>query len=133
MSMEWARSDHHRGFIAAWPQFGVPAGLFLANLAALAFSAIAGDQFLVWGWRIPFLLSIVMIAVGLYIRLGIVRPFTGRPTGRHVPQPDLGSTPIAKQHNVIRYWLLAVFSARGRRAWILLNIRTMTASGLPSS
>src|ERR1700739_3311604 len=72
LSMEWARSDHHRGFIAAWPQFGVPAGLFLANLAALAFSAIAGDQFLVWGWRIPFFLSIILIGVGLYIRLGIL-------------------------------------------------------------
>jgi MFS family permease len=72
MSMEWARSDHHRGFIAAWPQFGVPAGLFLANLAALAFSQIAGDQFLVWGWRIPFFLSILLVGVGLYIRLGIL-------------------------------------------------------------
>jgi len=44
LSMEWARSDHHRGFIAAWPQFGVPAGLFLANLAALVFSQIAGGS-----------------------------------------------------------------------------------------
>jgi MFS family permease len=72
MSMEWARSDHHRGFIAAWPQFGVPSGLFLANLAALAFSAISGDQFLAWGWRIPFFLSIILVGVGLYIRLGIL-------------------------------------------------------------
>jgi hypothetical protein len=36
------------------------------------FSRISGDQFLIWGWRIPFLLSIVMIAIGLYIRLGIL-------------------------------------------------------------
>jgi MFS family permease len=72
LSMEWARTDQHRGFIAAWPQFGVPAGLFLANLAALAFSAIAGDQFLAWGWRIPFFLSIILIGIGLYIRLGIL-------------------------------------------------------------
>ena len=72
MSMEWARSDHHRGFIAAWPQFGVPSGLFLANLAALAFSAISGDPFLAWGWRIPFFLSILLVGVGLYIRLGIL-------------------------------------------------------------
>src|SRR5919199_2160028 len=35
LSMEWARGHQHRGFIAAWPQFGVPAGLFLANLAVL--------------------------------------------------------------------------------------------------
>ena len=72
MSMEWARSNHSRGFIASWPQFGVPCGLFLANLAVLAFSAISGDQFLSWGWRVPFWLSIVMVGVGLYIRLGIL-------------------------------------------------------------
>ena len=71
LAMEWARTTRHRGFIASWPQFGVPAGLFLANLAVLAFSAISGDRFLVWGWRIPFLLSIVLVAVGFYIRLGI--------------------------------------------------------------
>jgi MFS family permease len=72
LSMEWARTDQHRGFIAAWPQFGVPAGLFLANLAALAFSQIAGSQFLDWGWRIPFFLSIILVGIGLYIRLGIL-------------------------------------------------------------
>ena len=53
-------------------QIGAPAGLLLANLAVLTFSWLSGDQFLVWGWRIPFLLSIVMVAVGLYIRLGIL-------------------------------------------------------------
>jgi MFS family permease len=72
MSMEWARTSAHRGFIASWPQFGVPAGLFLANLAVLAFSAISGPQFIVWGWRIPFILSIILVGVGLYIRLGIL-------------------------------------------------------------
>src|SRR5215831_2445385 len=72
LSMEWARTNQHRGFIASWPQFGGPAGLLLANLAVFVFSAISGDQFLVWGWRIPFFLSIVMVAIGLYIRLGIL-------------------------------------------------------------
>ena len=70
--MEWARVNSHRGFVASWPQFGAPAGLLLANVAVLTFSWLSGDQFLVWGWRIPFLLSIVMAAVGLYIRLGIL-------------------------------------------------------------
>src|SRR5438094_1293258 len=46
MSMEWARSNKSLGFIASWPQFGVPCGLFLANLAVLAFSRLSGDQFL---------------------------------------------------------------------------------------
>jgi metabolite-proton symporter len=72
MSMEWARTNAHRGFVASWPQFGVPAGLFLANLAVLAFSQISGDQFLAWGWRIPFLLSSLLVAIGLYIRLNIL-------------------------------------------------------------
>src|SRR5690242_6269864 len=72
MSMEWARSDKSRGLIASWPQFGVPCGLFLANLAVLAFSQMSGDSFLAWGWRIPFAASLVLVAVGLYIRLGIL-------------------------------------------------------------
>jgi MFS family permease len=71
LSMEWARTNAHRGFITSWPQFGGPAGLLLANVAVFVFSAISGDQFLVWGWRIPFMLSIVMVGIGLYIRLGI--------------------------------------------------------------
>ena len=72
ISMEWARGHGRRGLIASWPQFGVPSGLFLANLAILIFSAISGDQFLNWGWRIPFLLSIVLVGLGLWIRLGIL-------------------------------------------------------------
>ncbi len=71
-SMEWARTNKHRGFITSWPQFGGPAGLFLANMAVLIGSTIAGDQFFVWGWRIPFWLSIIMVGIGLYIRLGIL-------------------------------------------------------------
>ena len=69
---EWAKTNAHRGFITSWPQWGGPAGLFFANLAVLAFSAISGDQFLSWGWRVPFWLSIVMVGIGLYIRLGIL-------------------------------------------------------------
>ncbi len=72
LSMEWARTDRSRGFIASWPQFGVPCGLFLANLAVLAFSQMSGENFLAWGWRIPFLLSLLLVGVGLYIRLGIL-------------------------------------------------------------
>jgi len=72
LSMEWARSHHSRGLVASWPQFGVPCGLFLANLAVLVSSHLSGDQFLTWGWRIPFLLSLILVAVGLWIRLGIM-------------------------------------------------------------
>jgi MFS family permease len=72
LAMEWAQTTKNRGFISAWPQFGGPAGFFLTNLAVLVFSWLSGDQFLTWGWRIPFLISIVMVGVGLWIRLGII-------------------------------------------------------------
>ncbi|HYP35120.1 MAG TPA: MFS transporter [Stellaceae bacterium] len=72
IAMEWAKTNAHRGFITSWPQWGGPAGLFLANLMVLLFSWISGDQFLDWGWRVPFWLSIAMVGVGLYIRLGIL-------------------------------------------------------------
>jgi len=72
LAMEWARTNKNHGLIAAWPQFGGPAGFFLANLAILGFSQLSGDQFLSWGWRVPFLLSIIMVGIGLYIRLGIL-------------------------------------------------------------
>jgi metabolite-proton symporter len=72
IAMEWARTHGSRGLVASWPQFGVPSGLFLSNLAILAFSALSGDQFLTWGWRIPFVLSIILVGIGLWIRLGIL-------------------------------------------------------------
>ena len=98
LSMEWAQSNRHRGFIASWPQFGVPAGLFLATLAVLAASAISGNQFLTWGWRVPFLFSILLIALGLYIRLGILETPVFRQlvaTRRVEPAPVLA---VIRQH-----------------------------------
>jgi MFS family permease len=84
LAMEWARTTKNRGLISAWPQFGGPAGLFLANLAVLFFNWVSGDQFLVWGWRIPFLLSILMVGIGLWIRLGIAET----PVFRRVVEED---------------------------------------------
>jgi MFS family permease len=72
LSIEWARTSKHRGLIAAWPQLGGPAGFLLANLAILAFSRMSGNEFLSWGWRVPFWLSLIMVGVGLWIRLGIL-------------------------------------------------------------
>jgi MFS family permease len=90
LAMEWG-SQNRRGFVASWPQYGGPAGLLLANLAILIFSAISGDQFLVWGWRIPFLLSAVMFFVGMYIRLGILET----PSFRHlVEHKKLEQAPV---------------------------------------
>ncbi len=72
LAMEWSRHHGQRGLVASWPQFGVPCGLFLSNLAILAVSTWSGDAFAIWGWRIPFALSIILVGVGLWIRLGIL-------------------------------------------------------------
>jgi len=72
IAMEWSRGQGSRGLVASWPQFGVPSGLFLSNLVILAFSTWMGADFATWGWRIPFFLSIVLIGIGLWIRLGIL-------------------------------------------------------------
>ncbi len=61
-----------RGFYGSWPQIGVPAGLLLGTAVLYIFRLLPDEQFFAWGWRIPFLLSIVMIGVGLYIRLAIL-------------------------------------------------------------
>jgi metabolite-proton symporter len=72
LSMEWGARTGKRGFIASWPQFGVPVGLLLSNGMLALVTALTGPNFATWGWRIPFLVSIVLVGVGLWIRLGIL-------------------------------------------------------------
>lgn len=66
-AVEYA-SPAKRGFYGSLPQVGVPAGLFLATLVFLGVSQLPEEQFLSWGWRVPFLISIVLVLIGLYIR-----------------------------------------------------------------
>ena len=71
LAAEWSEK-RHRGFVTSWPHIGVPVGLVLANGAlALASAYTTNDEFLDWAWRIPFLASVVLIAIGLYIRTGV--------------------------------------------------------------
>src|SRR5579864_1742325 len=72
LSMEWGARNRNRGFIASWPQFGVPVGLLLSNGVLALTTALTGAEFATWGWRIPFLISIVLVGVGLWIRLGVL-------------------------------------------------------------
>jgi MFS transporter, MHS family, shikimate and dehydroshikimate transport protein len=64
--------DHRRGFYGSWPQMGVPAGLLLSSLLfSVISSSFSTSSFLAFGWRIPFLLSAVLVIIGLFIRLSI--------------------------------------------------------------
>jgi len=60
-----------RGFSASFANMGGPAGALLATLVFAAFSALPEEQFLSWGWRIPFVLSAALVVVGLFIRLKV--------------------------------------------------------------
>ena len=71
MAVEHA-PDESRNFYASWPQMGAPAGLVLSTAVFTAFSSLPDAAFFSWGWRVPFLLSIVLIAVGLFIRLRVL-------------------------------------------------------------
>jgi metabolite-proton symporter len=61
-----------RGFYGSWPQIGVPAGLLLSTVVYVPFSELSPESFLSWGWRVPFLISLVLVGVGLIIRVRIL-------------------------------------------------------------
>ncbi|GLZ00626.1 MFS transporter [Actinoplanes sp. NBRC 103695] len=71
LSMEWG-TPGRRGFFASWPQVGVPLGLVTSTGVVRLTSDWTGPSFDSWGWRIPFLLSVVLIGIGLYVRLRVL-------------------------------------------------------------
>ena len=108
MSVEHAPTGR-RGYYGSWPQMGVPAGLVLSTAVFTAFQALPEEQFLAWGWRIPFLLSIVLVAVGLYIRLRLMES----PAFQEVEDTDTeASMPIVE---VLRTYPRNILIAMGAR------------------
>ncbi|MFJ2231862.1 MFS transporter [Streptomyces halstedii] len=97
MSMEHAPKGK-RNLYAGFPQMGTPAGLVLANIIFLVTNSLMGDNaFTSWGWRIPFLLSFVLVAVGLVIRLRV----TESPSfNRVLEQDDVVRFPLAESFKV---------------------------------
>jgi|HubBroStandDraft_6_1064221.scaffolds.fasta_scaffold10478_1 MHS family shikimate/dehydroshikimate transporter-like MFS transporter len=71
MAVEHAPKES-RNFYASWPQQGVPAGLVASTTMFGVVSSLTGEHFMNWGWRVPFLFSIVLIGVGLFIRMRVL-------------------------------------------------------------
>ena len=72
MAGEWA-APGKRGLMTSFPQMGSPLGLILANSALATLASVQDEAtFLEWGWRIPFLASLILVGIGLYIRIGIL-------------------------------------------------------------
>jgi metabolite-proton symporter len=136
MSVEHAPPGR-RGFFGSLPQLGVPLGLLLANLVFFTVSATTTPaQFLDWGWRIPFLLSIVLIAVGMFVRAGVAESpvfdeLRRRRNRRSAPVAELLRTNprelvvaigLFVANNMVGYILIAFITSYGTRTL-----------GLPSS
>jgi metabolite-proton symporter len=124
-----------RGLNASWPQVGVPIGLLLANgVLSLMGVLTSNEAFLSWGWRVPFLLSGLLVVVGLWIRMTIAES----PLFREVEQADTkAAAPIME---VLRRYPKQVLLAIGARLGVdvafytfVLFITTYVATylGLP--
>ena len=105
-------SDGWRGFWASWPQAGVAMGNLLATGVLWVLAAVQSDAaFLDWGWRIPFLLSAVLVAVGMWVRLTIEESPVFSEAKAEMEKQDRGM-PILE---VIREYPREVFVAMGMR------------------
>ncbi|HZV49210.1 MAG TPA: MFS transporter [Candidatus Dormibacteraeota bacterium] len=71
LTIEWANHSRHRGLVTAFPQAGAPVGAALSTLMLTLSTGLLGHTSY-WGWRVPFLLSAVLVLLGLYMRLGIL-------------------------------------------------------------
>ena len=102
-------SRHRRGFLASWVQAGVPVGLLLATGMFSIFAQLPDGAFLAWGWRIPFLLGILLTAIGLFIRWRVLESPIFAQASAKAPAPRL---PIV---DVLRHERRAVLLSMGAR------------------
>jgi MFS family permease len=148
MAVEHAPVDR-RSFFGSFPQIGTPIGMIFATLVLLVFTSVMStEDFLAWGWRLPFLFSIVLIAVGLVIRRSVeespvfqemqaLRKRSSAPLTylfkRHTPQVLVASL-IFMANNAAGYLLIAFFISYGQKtvhlpATPLLLVCTLSAVG----
>jgi metabolite-proton symporter len=97
MSLEWG-DQKKRGAAGAWPQLGTSIGLILSTTAVMGSSYFTGDQFLEWGWRIPFLLSGILVIAGLIVRMAIEETpsFAAKKQNNQIEKSPLGY--VVKHH-----------------------------------
>ncbi|MCB1273538.1 MAG: MHS family MFS transporter [Leucobacter sp.] len=107
MAVEHA-PDGQRGRMGAFPQIGVPIGLLLASgvLALMTGVISPGEAFLEWGWRIPFLLSVVLVVVGFVVRRAVEESPVFAEISERKEQTRVPVVQLFKKH-----WLLVLFAA----------------------
>lgn len=105
MAVEHA-PKHKRGIFGASPQMGVPLGLILASIMIAVVSNISGEQWLEWGWRIPFLFSIILVFVGWWIRRSVDESPVFAEIAERAAQTKMPLVQLFKKH-----WLLVILLA----------------------
>lgn len=107
MAVEHA-PDGQRGRMGAFPQIGVPIGLLLASgvLALMSGVISPGEAFLEWGWRVPFLLSVVLIVVGIFVRRSVEESPVFEAIAERKDQTKVPVVELFKKH-----WLLVILAA----------------------
>ena len=91
--------DDKRGYYGAFAQAGAPVGVILANLAFIFTSALVSEEFfMTWGWRIPFLVSVILIGISMYIQLNLedTKAFKDLETSNKEKQETKTSSPIIR-------------------------------------
>ena len=136
MSVEHAPPGR-RGFFGSFPQIGVPLGLLLANL--VFFTVTAGttkEQFLAWGWRIPFLLSVVLVAVGFFVRARVAESPVFTELRRRRTRRSAPLATLLRAHRRELVVAIGLFIANNMAGYILIAFITSYGTrtlGLASS
>ena len=122
LSMEWG-SAKRRGFMASWPQLGVPLGLLASTGMVKLMSNVSGDSFETWGWRVPFLLSAVMVIIGLYVRLKLVETPAFQ---KVIDAGEVSKLPVGRVFKTSLRWVfgsITRYSSVAAEAWMTASIR----------
>lgn len=135
MSVEHA-PDGRRGFFGSWMQAGVPAGLLVASGMFAIVTGMDDEAFLSWGWRIPFLLAFVLMAIGMYIRLSVEEP----PVFKKIEiEHEVTSKPIieAFKHAWRQIVWLSLLQSAANVGYFLITVYSLTyihdVLGMPRS
>ncbi|MFE9633993.1 MFS transporter [Streptomyces sp. NPDC006463] len=121
--------DKNRGFWASWPQAGAPGGNLLATGVLALLAAVQSDEaFLAWGWRVPFLLSGVLVVIGLWIRVSVSEsPLFLEAQAKAAEQAAAGAGEKAPVVEVFRTNWRGVLTAVGTRLGENISYYVLTA------
>jgi MFS family permease len=124
MSVEHAPPGK-RGLWGSTMQMGVPAGLLVSSGAFALVSSLPDQAFLDWGWRLPFLASVVLLVVGIYIRLNITEPAAFK---KLEDSGEISSAPIVDvfRHEKRKTFIMVFFQSIANVGYFLVSVYALT-------